>query len=683
MTPTDGLIGHLIFIAALVGTIALVAVRTRRLIDFLRLGAPDNRFDDVPGRLKTVGLNVFLQRRLLYNPVAGTVHLLIFYGFIIITLGTIQMILSGLWEGFQLPAIGGDPVYQVLLDVMCLLVLISCGVAVYRRVAIRTPRLSNTNDAFIILGLISLLMVSLMLSEAFGIRANAISTARWSPIGGGLAMLFGGPSGDAATLLFGGFWWLHVLTIFAFAIYLPSSKHLHIVAAAPNTYFRQSGPKGALRPIENIEEAESFGVGRLEQFSWKHLLDLYSCTECGRCDRNCPALLSDKPLSPKELVQNLKHELFDIGDALVAAKKAGQDGKALPGRRPLIGTVVADETLWSCTTCRWCVEACPVMIEHVPKIVEMRRNLVLEESRFPAEVIPVFNNLEKNGNPWQIGRGTRADWAKDLGVRTMAEVAKNGESVEVLYFVGCMGSFDQRNKKVAVSVSRALQAAGVSFAILGKEEVCSGDPARRIGNEYLYQMLAQENVETLNTYGVRTVLTACAHCFNTIKNEYPQFGGNYEVVHHTQYLSELVSSGRLKLRGDAASILGQGAANGTVTYHDPCYMGRYNDVYDEPRSGLKSLPVVGGSLVEMERSGRRSFCCGGGGGRSFMEESHGKRISGVRLDQARATGAGTVAAGCPFCITMFEDGIKTKGLEGTMQVKDLSELIAAALEPAT
>jgi Fe-S oxidoreductase len=481
-------------------------------------------------------------------------------------------------------------------------------------------------------------------------------------------------------LLYGAFWWVHLLTVFAFAVYIPSSKHLHIVAAAPNSYFRQEGPKGALPTIPNIEEAEHFGVGKLEQLSWKHLLDLYSCTQCGRCDRNCPALLSDKPLSPKELIQNLKYELFALGDELVAARKAGHNGEALPDRTPLVGGVIADETLWSCTTCRWCVDACPVMIEHVPKIVEMRRYLVLEESRFPPEVIAVFNNLEKNGNPWQMSRSTRGDWAKELGVRTMAEVARSGDEIEVLYFVGCMGSYDQRNKKVATAVCKALQAAGVSFAILGKEEICNGDPARRIGNEYLYQMLAQENVETLNRYGVKKVLTACAHCFNTIKNEYPQFGGNYEVVHHTQFLTQLIASGRLKLSGEGAAILGQGAANGTVTYHDPCYMGRYNDVYEEPRRALKSLPLAG-EVVEMQRSRRQSFCCGGGGGRSFMEESHGKRISGVRLDQARETGAGTIAAGCPFCITMFEDGIKTKGLASEMQVKDVSELIAAAIAP--
>ncbi len=323
------------------------------------------------------------------------------------------------------------------------------------------------------------------------------------------------------------------------------------------------------------------------------------------------------------------------------------------------------------------------MIEHVPKIVAMRRNLVLEESRFPQEVVAVFNNLEKNANPWSIGRNTRGDWAKDLGVRTMAEVAKAGDQIEVLYFVGCMGSFDQRNKKVAAAVTKALQAAGVSFAILGKEEVCNGDPARRIGNEYLFQMLAQENVETLNAYGVKTVLTACAHCFNTIKNEYPQFGGSYEVVHHTQYLTQLVESGRLKLAGDAATILGQNAANAKVTYHDPCYMGRYNKVYDEPRRGLKSLPIAGAEVVEMQRNRRRSFCCGGGGGRVWMEEKVGKRVNHARVEEAIGTGAEAMAAACPFCITMFEDGITAKGKKEEFKVEDLAEILARALEEAS
>jgi len=686
VTPTGGLVGHLIFIAILLATVILVTVRTRRLVGFLRLGVSDNRFDDPLGRLKTVAINVLLQRRLLNNRLAGTVHLLIFYGFIVITLGTIQLILGGLATSLGLPLVGGDPVYQVVLDVFAVLVLVSCAVAVYRRVVMRPPRLDNSGDAFFILGLIALLMVSLLLAEAFAIRAGGSTTAASSPVGGGLALLLGGISIAAATTLYAVCWWVHILTVFGFAIYLPSSKHLHLVAAVPNTYFRQSEPKGALPKIENIEEQEHFGVGKIEEFSWKGLLDLYSCTQCGRCDRNCPALLSDKPLSPKELIQNLKYELFDQGDALVAARKAGADGHALPDRAPLIGGVIADETLWSCTTCGWCVEACPVMIEHVPKIVEMRRNLVLEEARFPQEIIPVFNNLEKNANPWQMKRSQRGDWAKALGVKTMADVTKSGEEIDVLYFVGCMGSYDSRNKKVATAVATALQAAGVHFAILGKEEACNGDPARRIGNEYLYQTLAQENIDTLNKYGVTTVLTACAHCFNTIKNEYPQFGGDYQVLHHTQYLAELVASGRLKLNGNAdlATILGTGAGGNTgVTYHDPCYMARYNDSTEEPRALLKSLPMAGGEVVEMERNKRQSFCCGGGGGRAFMEESQGKRISGVRLDQARETGAGTVAAGCPFCITMFEDGIKTKGWDGAMQVKDVSELIVAALPKDT
>jgi Fe-S oxidoreductase len=318
------------------------------------------------------------------------------------------------------------------------------------------------------------------------------------------------------------------------------------------------------------------------------------------------------------------------------------------------------------------VEACPVFIEHVPKILDMRRNLVLEESRFPAEVRPVFENLERNGNPWQLPKKQRGAWAKDLDVPTMADVVASGEQIEVLYFVGCMGSYDQRNRKVAAAIVKILKAADVKFAILGKEETCTGDPARRIGNEYLYQTLATQNIATLNEYGVKKVITACAHCFNTIKNEYSQFGGNYEVVHHTEFIAELIAAGRIKPE--------RAVSDGTMTFHDPCYLGRYNDVYEPQRSVLKGLPMA--NVVEMERSRKTSFCCGGGGGRSFMDEKTGKRISHVRIEQAMAVKPDTIVAACPFCTTMFEDGIKGMGVEGQIKVRDYAEVIADTLTPA-
>ena len=488
MAPTDGLAGHLILIAALLATAAIAGGRIRRLVRLVRSGAPEPRTDDLKGRIRDFGLYVLGQKRLIKSPNrwSGWMHALIFWGFLVIQLGAIQLIGGGLATGFLLPAVGDDPAFMALLDAAILAVLLGIGAAAYRRLVLKPYRLTTKPDAWIILGLIGALMLTLLLSEAFGAIARPSTLARWSFIGNALAGVLGGIGPSAAERLYGLCWWLHVLTIMGFAIYLPSSKHLHILTAAFTVFFRPSAHKGALEPIRAIEEREHFGVGKLEQFGWKQLLDTFSCTECGRCDRNCPALLSGKPLSPKELVLNLKYGLFEEADSLLAGTGSNADGQ-----HPLIGGLIAEETLWSCTTCRWCVDACPVFIEHVPKILEMRRHLVLEESRFPAEVRPVFENLERNGNPWQISKKQRAAWAADLEVPLMADVAAAGGQIEVLYFVGCMGSFDQRNKKVAQAVVRLLKAAGVRFAILGKEETCTGDPARRIGNEYLYQTLGR------------------------------------------------------------------------------------------------------------------------------------------------------------------------------------------------
>ncbi len=666
MAPTPGVFGHLVLIAATLVAVGLFAQRARRLIRLVRVGAPENRFDDIPGRIGDFFLYVLGQRKLIKTPnrIPGIIHALIFWGFLIITLGTLQLFGSGLDHGFLLPAVGNDPVYMVVLDLMIVLVLASIAAASYRRLILKPYRLTTKPDAWIILGLITALMVTLLLSEAFGAVAYGSGLAHWSFIGYALSGILGGVGHNAAANLFGFFWWSHVLTVLGFLVYLPSSKHLHILTAAFTVFFRPSTPKGAMSPILDIENQDHFGVGKLEQFGWKQLLDTFSCTECGRCDRNCPALLSGKPLSPKEVVLNIKYGLFNDSDDLLAGKGSNADGK-----HPLIGGLIADETLWSCTTCRWCVEACPVFIEHVPKILDMRRNLVLEESRFPAELQPVFTNLEKNGNPWPLSKKQRGAWAKDLDVPTMSDIAASGETIDVLYFVGCMGSYDQRNKKVAAAIVKILKAANVKFAILAKEETCTGDPARRTGNEYLFQTLAAQNIQTLNDYGVKKVLTACAHCFNTIKNEYPQFGGTYEVVHHTEFIAELVQQGRL--------TLDRPVNDGTMTFHDPCYLGRYNDVFEPQRRVLQGLPMA--KLVEMERSRRTSFCCGGGGGRSFMEERTGKRISHVRIEQALEVKPDTIVAACPFCTTMFEDGIKGMEVGETLKVRDFAEVVADSL----
>ena len=470
-----------------------------------------------------------------------------------------------------------------------------------------------------------------------------------------------------------------------------------------NVFFSDYSPKGALPLMKDIEEREDYGVSKPEQFTWKQLLDGYACTECGRCNTVCPATTTDKPLFPKEIILGVKEALFVQSNQIlgentlwsrlgVAGVKADETAvEKAAHHEPMVGGIITNDALWACTTCRACMEICPVSIEHVPKIVDMRRHLVMEESDFPTEVTSLFNNIERNSNPWEISNDKRAEWAAGLDIPLMSE---NPEA-DVLYWVGCMGSFDERNKKVATAVAKILKAANINFAILGPEEACTGDPARRIGNEYLWQMMAQQNIETLNGYGFnrasaqnghnghasgngvagastkhRTVLTACPHCFNTIKNEYPQLGGDYEVVHHTVYIDSLLANQTITLP--------EGFDQRKLTYHDPCYIGRYNDVYDEPRRVLTVLNSNG--VTEMRRNRNKSFCCGGGGGRAWMEETIGKRINQTRVNEALETGAEVLAAACPFCITMFDDGIKGVEAEERMQIEDISEIVLQAIE---
>jgi Fe-S oxidoreductase len=434
------------------------------------------------------------------------------------------------------------------------------------------------------------------------------------------------------------------------------------MAAPFNVFFAPQTPKGHF-PTADLENAESFGIGSITEFSWKDLFDLYNCTECGRCTSGCPANVSGKELDPKWLILNLRDHLLEGGPRLLG--KSGNGGREAPHDVPMVGGVIHDNVLWACTTCRWCVDACPVFIEHVPKIVDMRRWLVLTESRFPAELQPTFRNLETNGNPWQMSWQTRTDWAKDLGIKVMSDV----NAAEYLYWVGCYGCFDERNKKVARAFVKLLQAAGVDFAILGNEEKCTGEPARRLGHEYLYQTLAQGNIETLKRYQFQTIVTACPHCFNTIRSEYPDFDGRFKVIHHSQLLDELVASGRLRVKRERAE---------RITYHDACNLGRYNDVYEEPRRVLASTSR--GALLEMSLNRSKGFCCGGGGGRAWMEENEGRRVSQVRVEQAMEVKPDILASACPFCLTMFEDGVKSKEVGDKIKTKDIAELLAESLE---
>jgi Fe-S oxidoreductase len=452
----------------------------------------------------------------------------------------------------------------------------------------------------------------------------------------------------------------NVAVIAGFMVFVAYSKHLHIFLAPLNIAFaRRPRALGALdktpsMDMENVTEDTVFGVGRVEDFTWKQMLDFSTCTECGRCQSVCPAWTTGKPLSPKLLIMGLRDTMFASADRLLS----GDAGEA----PTLVPTVIDPEVLWSCTTCGACVEECPVDIEHVDTILDMRRYEVLMESRFPAEAGLMLRNLENQGDPWGMGTSKRLEWLTALDFEVPVFENEIPEDVEYLYWIGCAGALDERGRGQVVSTARVLHRAGISFGILGPRETCSGDPARRLGNEYLFQELASANIATLQAAKARKIVASCAHCFNTIKNEYPTLGGNFEVLHHSELLNDLVASGRV----------GLGKSGDVVTYHDPCYLGRHNRVFEEPRT---AVAAVSGTVVEMERSREKSFCCGAGGARLWMEESIGTRVNANRVDEALATGANVVAAACPFCIIMLDDGVKAQGRGDDIEVLDIAQVI--------
>jgi Fe-S oxidoreductase len=631
-----------------------------------------------------------VQTRMFRDLPAGLMHFGIFWGFVLLTIGTANMVTGGLVQAIlSIPFDGVLWVWVTALqNVVAVVVLVCVAWAIGRRVITRPSRLTLNRHALDILFLIGAVVGTEVLAQVFEVAAHgAIPGAIVSnPVGEALA----GIGEGTAQALFAAFWWAHILLVALFLCYLPFGKHLHIATAIPNIALRKVAPRGQLPAMDLEAEDATFGIRTVGDLSWKDLLDGFTCTECGRCQQACPAWNTGKPLNPKTFIMGIRHEAVEaeaglplIPNSPTVRSTFGLDDTLQPEAlaRPLVDTAIPYEAVWDCLTCGACVEACPVTIEHVDKIVGLRRNLVLEDSRFPQELTTAFKGMESVANPWGQPPSARLDWAKglDFPVRTVKEVQAAGEldQLEVLYWVGCAAAFDDRNRRVARAVATCLDAAGVSFAVLGQEESCTGDPARRMGNEYVFQILAGQNIETLNRYrmGERTIVTACPHCFNTIGNEYGQLGGSFTIRHHSQFLSDLVASGRLALGDD-------GLPERSITYHDACYLARYNGVIAEPRDVLGSIPGV--ELVEMENSGRQTFCCGAGGGRMWMEETRGTRVNQARTLQVLETGAATVATACPFCMVMLRDGLTDAGRangEDAVTAQDISELLAAAVVP--
>ena len=638
----------------------------------------DDRLDKPGERFRALLRFGFGQSRL---PTRGEVwpgflHVLIFAAFLILGARTVTLFGVGFSPHFHLPLLGPGTVtgdaYAFVKDVAVLLALFAALAFIWRRVVTKPDRVTRSWEGVLILGFIAGLMVTDVLFEGAERLAAGVPWSWGLPAGSiGAALLAGVDPGVAAAIGTASFW-LHLVIVLVFLNFLPFGKHFHVITALPDVYVQRLPPRGALRKLDLESETPDYGARSVNDLSWKEALDTYSCTECGRCQTYCPTYVTGKPLSHKEVNRTLRHHLQDRAPELLAVARAPDAAAreaAVAALPAVVGNVLPESTVWACTTCGWCETACPVLIEQVPRLVDLRRHQVLVESAFPEEAARVFKNIETQGNPWGIGSNRRAEWCDDLAVPRASE-----GDFEWLFFVGCAGAFDDRQKKVSRAIVKILRAAGVKFAILGEEETCNGDSARRLGNEYLFQTQASANVELMKGYGVKKVIAQCPHCLNTIKNEFPQFGGNFEVVHHSELIARLVSEGKL------APTVAKAYQGQLVTFHDPCYLARWNGVTDAPRAALESVPGL--RVLEMERNREQGFCCGAGGGRMWLEEKLGTRINQNRVEEASRTlgeKGGVVAVGCPFCLTMLKDGVAELGKEETMRVVDLAEIVADGL----
>jgi len=675
---------------------------------YLKLGRTVDLKQEAGKRVKAFLVQTFGQTKLLKDRRSGIMHVIIFYGFIILQLGALDLILLGLF-GVRLP-VPGFHLFELTQEITIVLVLLAMGFAVYRRYIERLKRLKRGWKPSIVVFFITFLLLSVLLTLTFHRIREGAEASVYTPVTSMLAAAIGDLSVRSAEIGFHIFWWAHLMILLAFLVYVPQSKHFHILTAPVNLLLRRQELDHRLTSLDfEDEEAESFGVSRIEEFTRKQLLDLYACVECGRCTNVCPASNTGKLLSPMHLITKLRDHLTEKGAAITSRSPwvpafmfggGSHDAHAMhpselaegwagsgitdisptlraqhtawmPAARPatelkLIGDVITEDELWSCTTCRNCEDQCPVGNEHVDKIIDLRRYLVLTEGSMPHDGQRAMQNIERQGNPWGISRKERAAWVKEIdpeGQLHVPHVTENPQ-FEYLFFVGSMGSYDNRSRKVTRALVRLLNEAGVNFAILGNEEQNSGDTPRRMGNEYLFQQLCLENIETFRKYNVRKIVTACPHTYNILKNEYPDFGLEAEVIHHSELLAELVKQGKLKPTHPVEE---------RVVYHDSCYLGRYNGIYDQPRKILRAIP--GTRLVEMERSRENGMCCGAGGGMMWMEETAGKRINLARTEQALAVNPTVISSACPYCLTMMEDGTKLMEMESRVKARDIAELL--------
>lgn len=649
---------------------------------FIKMGKKADFELNLKERINSVLINGFGQRKLFKDKKSGIMHLILFYGFFIIQIGLIELIIKGFIDGYEFPFGSAHKYFSLLQEWATFLMLIAILYAAYRRYGEKLARLQWKRDrkaAFVYIAL-TILTLSILLALGFervmlGHKADFI----YAPFSSAVAAVFSQIGTTAGIVLFNIFWWCHMLVVLVFMVFVPQSKQAHEVIALFNLFFKKAGPVGRLRKIDfEDEELEEFGVGKIEDFRRDQLIDLYACVECGRCTNMCPASGTGKQLSPMHLIIKMRDHLTDKGAAVtsrspwmpsVVFSGIGMNEAAAASEvfdQQLIGDVITDTELWACTTCRNCEDQCPVMNEHVDKIIDLRRYLVMTQGEMPAEASRYMQNIERQSNPWGLNRKDRMKWRE--GMEDIVKTVKETDEFEVLYWVGSMGSYDARNQKIAKSFVRLMHEAGVKFAILGNEENNSGDSVRRLGNEYLFQELCMQNIATFQSYGVKRIVTTDPHAYNTFKNEYPEFGLEAEVLHHTEFLLQLIKEGRLKPEKEVQE---------KVAYHDSCYIGRYNGMFDVPRDILRAIPGI--EVLEMERSKEDALCCGAGGGRMWMEEHEGTRINRARTDMALAVKPTVIGSNCPYCLTMLSDGTKAAGVEEQVQTLDIVEIIEKSL----